>query len=61
MGRFDERSHVRSWEGEAKNQEADKCAALQWFPSDELPDRMIGYCREAMQHIAANRPNQFGE
>ncbi|MFF0493638.1 NUDIX domain-containing protein [Nocardia sp. NPDC004068] len=47
---------VRSWQGEPTNLEPDKCSALEWFAADALPDHMIGYCRQAMQHIAKSTP-----
>lgn len=47
---------VRTWQGETENREPEKCAELQWFSADGLPERMIGYCREAMAHIAVNQP-----
>ena len=47
---------VRSWEGEPENQEPDKCSALQWFSSNELPEHMIDYCRVAMEHIRSGQP-----
>lgn len=45
---------VDRWEGEPTNLEADKCSALQWFPVDALPDHLIGYCRTALEHVAAD-------
>lgn len=45
---------VRAWEGEVENREPDKCSDLQWFPANALPEHMIDYCREAMEHIAAD-------
>lgn len=44
---------VRQWEGEAENREPEKCSELAWFSLDALPDRMIGYCRVALDYIAA--------
>ncbi|MFG1791317.1 NUDIX domain-containing protein [Nocardia sp. NPDC049149] len=41
-----------SWQGEPDNREPGKCAALEWFSADALPDHMIDYCRVAMQSIA---------
>ncbi|WP_433662474.1 NUDIX hydrolase [Nocardia sp. CA-128927] len=45
---------VDKWDGAPENREPDKCSALEWFPIDALPDHMIGYCRTALDHIAAN-------
>ncbi|WP_063065721.1 NUDIX hydrolase [Nocardia violaceofusca] len=47
---------VRAWQGDPENREPEKCTDLQWFSADTLPEHMIDYCREAMAHIAANRP-----
>ena len=43
---------VRRWDGTPENREPEKCSELAWFPLDALPDRMIGYCREALDRIA---------
>ena len=45
---------VDVWEGTPMNREPDKCAALEWFPIDSLPEHMIEYCRTALDHIAGN-------
>jgi 8-oxo-dGTP diphosphatase len=47
---------VRTWEGTPENRESDKCSELRWFPPARLPDRLIGYCRQALGHIAAGQP-----
>jgi 8-oxo-dGTP pyrophosphatase MutT (NUDIX family) len=44
---------VRQWDGTPENREPKKCGELAWFSLDALPDRMIGYCREALDYIAA--------
>lgn len=46
---------VRAWKGDPENREPEKCTELHWFSADELPDHMIDYCREAMEHIAHSR------
>ncbi|MFF0458682.1 NUDIX domain-containing protein [Nocardia africana] len=46
---------VDRWEGGPENREPEKCGALGWFPIDNLPNRMIDYCRAALEHIAADR------
>ena len=42
---------VRQWEGIPENHEPSKCGELRWFPLDALPDRMIAYCRTALDHV----------
>ncbi len=44
---------VRQWDDTPENREPEKCSELAWFPLDALPDRMIGYCRVALDYIAA--------
>lgn len=34
---------TRRWTGEPVNREPDKCAAVRWFPLDDLPDTIIDY------------------
>ncbi|MGQ4599367.1 NUDIX domain-containing protein [Nocardia sp. R6R-6] len=46
---------VSSWAGTPINQEPDKCDALEWFAPSELPDRMIAYCRAALNSIAVGQ------
>lgn len=46
---------VQRWAGELENREPDKCTGLRWFPFDALPDHMIDYCREALDHINAGQ------
>ncbi|MGY2061025.1 NUDIX hydrolase, partial [Nocardia gipuzkoensis] len=47
---------VQNWQGVPTNREPDKCAALEWFSTDDLPYHMIDYCRVAMQDIAKGQP-----
>jgi 8-oxo-dGTP pyrophosphatase MutT (NUDIX family) len=44
---------VRQWDGTPENREPKKCSELAWYPLDALPDHMIGYCRVALDHVAA--------
>jgi len=41
-----------SWKGELVNQEPEKCAALEFFPLDNLPDNTIPYIAQALQAAA---------
>ncbi|MEV4207801.1 NUDIX hydrolase [Nocardia salmonicida] len=54
-GRFAVFFRVLAWDGEPTNMELDKCDELAWIDPDELPDRMIPYCREALAHISVDR------
>ncbi len=47
---------VRQWEGTPENREPDKCSELHWFPLNALPDHMIAYCRNALDHVITGRP-----
>lgn len=47
---------VRHWDGTPENREPEKCSELAWLPLDALPDLLIGYCRAALDHIAAGKP-----
>jgi 8-oxo-dGTP diphosphatase len=44
---------VQQWDGTPENREPEKCSELASFPLSALPDRMIGYCRVALDYIAA--------
>lgn len=44
---------VRRWDGEPGNREPEKCSEFAWFSFNALPDRVIGYCRVALDYIAA--------
>ncbi|MFI6045310.1 NUDIX domain-containing protein [Nocardia sp. NPDC051321] len=44
---------VDTWNDEPVNREPEKCAAIEWFHLGELPDRMIPYCRAALDGVAA--------
>jgi SAM-dependent methyltransferase len=36
---------ARDWQGEPVNREPDKCAGIDWYPLDALPDDLVAYCR----------------
>ncbi|MFB8199377.1 NUDIX hydrolase [Kitasatospora purpeofusca] len=38
------------WSGDVSNLEPDKCAGWQWFALDALPEQMIPYAAEALEH-----------
>ena len=46
---------ARSYEGEIRNCEPEKCASLDWFPLDSLPSNMIDYIRVAIEEVRNNR------
>ncbi|BDU04600.1 NUDIX hydrolase [Nocardia cyriacigeorgica] len=46
---------IDTWTGEPTNREPTKCAELRWYALDALPERMISYCRTALDQIAAGR------
>ena len=39
------------WDGTISNQEPEKCAELQFFAIDSLPDNVVGYINSALSHI----------
>ncbi|MDP2671081.1 MAG: NUDIX domain-containing protein [bacterium] len=47
--RFDIFFFAKSWSGEAKNLEPDKCDDLSWFPLDELPNNLIPAVKTGIQ------------
>ena len=42
------------WSGVLNNNEPNKCAKLEFFATDELPDNFIGYIKEAIKMISTN-------
>jgi ADP-ribose pyrophosphatase YjhB (NUDIX family) len=41
---------ARQWAGVPQNREPSKCKQLDWFALDMLPDQIVPYAREALQH-----------
>ena len=53
--------HIRSWHGEPRNTEPDKCDELRWVPVEELPENTIPYVRRAIQnHRDGLKFDEFG-
>jgi len=50
---------TRSWDGEMRNNEPEKCDQIKWFALDELPNNMVPYVRRALE--AYQRGEQFVE
>ena len=49
------------WQGEPSNMEPHKCSELRWFPTDALPDNVVGYVRHALQQVAGGHIySEFG-
>ncbi|MFI9363456.1 NUDIX domain-containing protein [Kitasatospora sp. NPDC053057] len=46
----------RSYTGKITNREPNKCAALRWWPLDELPEPVVGYAADALAQITAGYP-----
>jgi 8-oxo-dGTP pyrophosphatase MutT (NUDIX family) len=44
------------WRGEIRNMEPHKCAALSWFPIQNLPENTIPYVREAIARSSQGVP-----
>lgn len=44
-------THV--WDGEIANREPDKCSGWNWYDEDRLPEPMVPYIAEALQHVHA--------
>ncbi|TXS44270.1 NUDIX domain-containing protein [Streptomyces sp. t39] len=52
---------ARRWEGTPGVREPHKCLAWQWWPTRELPDRIVPYTRTAISAISEGRPySQLG-
>ena len=40
------------WQGEIRNREPHKCDELAWYAIDALPDNVIPYVRQGLEHVA---------
>lgn len=43
---------TREWKGEISNPEPEKCAGLDWFPINNLPENIIPYVKTVLEHYA---------
>jgi 8-oxo-dGTP diphosphatase len=46
---------TRTWSGEPRIVEADKCAELRWCPLDDLPDPVVPHERVALAHLGTGQ------
>jgi 8-oxo-dGTP diphosphatase len=52
---------ARTWTGDIKNNEPDKCERLSWFPLHQLPNEVVPYTRVALGLIEhGQRISAFG-
>lgn len=47
---------ARSWSGEPRIVEPEKCAGLEWYPLDDLPDSVVPHERHALQSLGTVDP-----
>lgn len=47
---------ARSWQGEPRVLEPDKCVGWDWWPADALPEPTVAYTRAAIEGIRKGRP-----
>ncbi len=40
-----------NWKGKPKNNEPHKCDDISWFEMDDLPENMVPFVRQAIEHI----------
>lgn len=48
--------HAAKWRGEPYNAEPHKCAAINWFPLDRLPDTTVPYSRAGVELFRCGEP-----
>ena len=54
--RFDLFFIPKQWEGTPRIMEPHKCDDLRWFDIDNLPENMVPYVKDAIEHIKNNTP-----
>lgn len=53
--------HATRWHGDPGNNEPEKCYAVQWFPTERLPDNMIGYTAIGIRAFLTGQPEPLTE
>jgi len=50
---------ARSWAGEPRIVEPEKCAALRWCPLDDLPDPVVPHERSVLESLRAGTTSAY--